>query len=116
MSESAANLAWNGHEWMSYHIFYHSQRERLLFRLVVPVLQECWRRRWMKSFFYVRYMLGGPHVRVRILCPLATQEGVEGLLRARASDFFGHWPSVSSLSKEEIWERNRLILGTDPGE
>src|SRR5215218_2073292 len=101
-------------EWTSYHIFYHDQGNRLLLQMVLPAVHELWLRRQALSFFFMRYKLGGSHIRLRLFCPQGSRDEVDAIIKARASDFFRRWPSVSSLKADEIREQNRRIVAADP--
>ncbi len=53
-----------GREWRSYHLFYHGDRD-LVLRLW-PTLAPLILSRIVDSFFFLRYSLGGPHIRIRL--------------------------------------------------
>jgi hypothetical protein len=106
---------YGGPEWASYHIFYQVDRDRLLLRMILPAMRELWLRRQVSSFFFIRYGMGGPHDRLRLLCPPCSQREVEDFLTARAMDFFRNWPSSSRLNEHAIREHNRRLAASDPG-
>ena len=115
MTQSDASHGDGAPEWASYHLFYHADGNRLLSGMILPAVRELWLRRRVSSFFFIRYPLGGPHVRLRLLCPPGAQREVEDLLTARAMDFFRRWPSSSHLDQEAIREHNRRLAASDPG-
>ncbi len=94
-------------EWASYHIFYHGSGDRVLSRLVLPVVCDAWSRRQIAGFFFLHYGLGGPHVRLRLLCTPAHRAELDEALRKAAAELFRRWPSETHLADEEILARNR---------
>lgn len=70
------------------------------------------------QFFFLRFDLGGPHVRLRLrLRALSGMDAdVERTAEAAAAAFFAHRPTPGPLSAETIHQRNRVILAEDPSE
>lgn len=104
-------------EWLSAHVHYHGDADLLLRRGV-----DGWVRRLLADglidrFFFVRYALGGPHVRLRVR-PTSRQarRRVRAAVEAGAAAFFSSHPSAASLPPAEVRRRNRAILASDPGE
>ena len=95
-----------GREWASYHVFYHGPGDRLLSRLVLPVVRDLWNRGRIDRFFFIRYGLGGPHVRLRLLCAPGAGEEAGESLRQAAEGFFARWPA-ETLDDDEIRRQNR---------
>jgi hypothetical protein len=100
--------------WLAYHVFYHGPLEQVLLRLVYPAFRELWLRDRTRRFFFLRYALGGPHVRLRLRGAPAGRQEVERVLHRRAASFFARFPAAQELSEAVIRERNRRILATDP--
>lgn len=104
-------------EWISCHIHYHGDQNLLLREAVAPGLRSLLASRLIDRFFYVRYALGGPHIRLRCRpVPGTDVREVEGVIAAGARAFFARRPSTSSWTEEEIRRRNRNILAHDPAE
>lgn len=101
-------------EWVSYHIFYQGSRDQVLSQLVFPVVCDLWRCRWIRGFFFIRYGLGGPHIRWRLLCAPEHKEEIDGTVRREAAGFFARWPSDTRLSDDEIRRQNRGFATNDP--
>jgi hypothetical protein len=101
--------------WRACHIFYHADQGCLLRRLVIPLVRELHASRVIDRFFFVRYALGGPHVRLRWRLVDESGENVaEAALSEQARQFFDEWPSTNSVSEELIKMRNRSLSGWDP--
>jgi hypothetical protein len=99
--------------WASYHIFYHERIDRVLLRLVLPLVRELGRQRKIASFFFLRYGLGGPHVRLRLLCAPRHRKSIDDALQRHAAEFFERYPSTMPRSEDEIRQRNRFFLDHD---
>jgi hypothetical protein len=105
-----------GSRWVSYHIFYHSSLDLLLLELVLPVLRELWSRNRLRRFFFIRYPLGGPHIRLRLFGGPADREEAAAVLARQAADFFARRPSTTPVDESMIREQNRRLLEHDPEE
>src|SRR5690349_1822936 len=92
-------------EWVSYHVFYQGSCDRVLSRLVLPALISLEKR--IERFFFLRYGLGGPHIRLRLLCAPEDRRACDESFRDSATDFFRRWPSETRLAEDEIRYRNR---------
>jgi hypothetical protein len=101
--------------WHAYHIFYHADRHLMLRRLVRPLLAMLASERLIDRFYFVRYDLGGPHLRVRWRVTDEKAAATAETLWSRcATDFFARYPSLKSMRREKILEINRALAGVDP--
>jgi len=101
-------------DWLSIHVFYQGNQDRLLTEAVVPALDQLTRCGSAARWFFLRYWEGGPHLRVRMRvrpgrADAATGqlfELVTGYLRANPSrlwlDAAGYQQLASMLAS---WER-----------
>lgn len=103
-------------DWRSFHLFYHARGDRVVLDLVRPIVQSLWHAGEIESFFFIRYSLGGPHIRLRLCVRPGHAATVEEKVRAAASSFFSRWPSTESRDEETIRRVNRSILANDPHE
>jgi hypothetical protein len=90
---SAGRAPLQAPEWVSYHFFYHQPGDRLLLRLVLPLVRDLRRRGRISRFFFIRHGEGGPHIRLRLLCAPRHRPQVDACLCRRAERFFARWPS-----------------------
>jgi len=101
--------------WRAYHIFYHDDLNRLLRQLVLPLIASLLRLKVIDRFFFVRYSLGGRHVRLRWRVDGESAACfAETLLATEAKNFFALWPSSDSIPEHQIRNTNRLLLQVDP--
>lgn len=109
VSADAARHAWHG-----FHLVYHGDRDLLLRALVAPLAGRMLAEREIETFFFIRYDLGGPHVRLRVR-PLPGCEGkVAARVRSAAAAFFSLHPSSAQLPAEKVQRENRTIIASDP--
>jgi hypothetical protein len=88
----------------------------LLARLAGPLVGSLLATGAIDRFFFIRYELGGPHVRLRLRTVEAAQAAVETTVAEAAEDFFARWPSVQPRAAELVQRRTREIMASDPGE
>ena len=100
--------------WRAYHLFYHGSRDRLVAELVRPLVQALRADGDVTAFYFVRYDLGGPHVRLRLHPARGRAGGVDAAVREAAAAFFARCPSTEPLSAEAILRQNAGIVSTDP--
>jgi hypothetical protein len=105
-----------GSRWVSYHLFYHASLDLLLLELVLPVLRELWSRNRLRRFFFIRYPMGGPHVRLRLFGGPEDREAAAEVLARQAADFFARRPSTTPEDENVIRERNQRLLQSNPDE
>ncbi|HEY6323910.1 MAG TPA: lantibiotic dehydratase C-terminal domain-containing protein [Thermoanaerobaculia bacterium] len=105
-----ARRATIGEDWISFHVFYHGgSLDRLLAGLVRPTVERLSRQGHIAAFFFVRYWLGGPHVRLRLLPRPGCAALVRRRVQRRAADFLRRHPSPAALSPAAIREANRAL-------
>jgi hypothetical protein len=102
--------------WVAFHLHYHEDLDRLLLGLVRPLIDDLLAAQRVDRFFFVRFALGGKHLRLRLQCREGQAPAVRDLITTRAEAFFRSCPSTRSMPAEEIQRINQSILATDPGE
>jgi hypothetical protein len=102
--------------WRAFHLFYHADLKRAVLGFVRPVVRSLWTAGGVDSFFFIRYALGGPHIRLRLHVRPGCAAAVDEKIEATASSFLARWPSNESRDEETIRRINRTILANDPHE
>lgn len=102
--------------WRSYHLYYHADRDLLLCELVRPLVESLLAEGRIASFFFVRFALGGPHIRLRLRVAPGCEREVAEAVELAAAGFFARRPSLQPLTEEEIRRDNGPILATDANE
>lgn len=100
--------------WRAYHVVYHGDRDRLLTGLVRPTVAALLDSGEITRFYFIRYGLGGPHVRLRVRAAPGRAAAVEERVAADAAAFFARCPSTRPLSDETVRRHNRELIPGDP--
>lgn len=102
--------------WLNYHLYYHQDLSSAIDGFVRPLVAGLLRSGWIDHFFFIRYWLGGPHIRLR----LRQRPGVSALaseaVETQARDFLASRPSTSKLDPEAILRFNKQVLANDAHE
>lgn len=102
--------------WLSFHAFYHGDRDLPLRHAVLPLVRELRDASLLESFFFIRYSLGGPHLRLRLLPEPGRGPQVRAMIRDRFERFFARFPSTESLDPDEIRRDDASILAHEGGD
>lgn len=103
--------------WRGFHLFHHGDRDRVVEGFVRPVAASLLAEGRARRFFFVRYALGGPHVRLRLEVgeedPSESAE-TEARVRRAAEAFLACHPSPEPLPEGRVREQNRELIASDP--
>jgi hypothetical protein len=100
--------------WQSWHLFYHSDIDIAVARFVKPTVLMLLRESTIDSFFFVRYGLGGPHVRLRCRVHPGYEDGVAERVMSLAEAFLQSFPSTRSLPEEDLRRHHAEFLADEP--
>ncbi len=106
----------SGEPWLCYHLYYHEDLSRAILRFVRPAVASLVAAGSLESFFFIRYGLGGPHLRLRLLPAAGRGEAVAAAVEARAGGFLAEHPSTSRLDREALRRGSEAIVAADPHE
>ena len=102
--------------WVSYHLYYHEDLDPPILDFVRPTASSFLRAGWIDSFFFVRFRLGGPHLRLRLRVLPGCEAQVAEAVQEGAERYLGQNPSTRSLEPAQVLSENRAILDSDPYE
>ncbi len=103
-------------EWLPAHLYYHEDLGRAVRRFVEPLTRSLVKSRLITSFHFLRYSLGGPHIRVRFrVCP-SDRDRVLQFVQQTARRFLDREPSQHSMEEESIRRLNKILLAGDSNE
>lgn len=102
--------------WLSGHLYYHQSLDQVMHGWVRPLVISLVEAETIDAFFFLRYALGGPHVRLRLHTVAGAKESVAEAMRAAAETFVHESPSASTLDDEVIQGWNKSIVASDPHE
>lgn len=82
-------------EWIALHVFYAANANPVLVQCVRPLVQDLRRRGLLRKWFFIRYWLEGPHIRVRLL-PSEPRHaaGVRAAARQAIEDYLRRRPAL----------------------
>jgi hypothetical protein len=88
-------------DWLSAHVFYHDDLDRLLIEAVGPLTEELAGAGLADGCFFLRYWDGGPHVRVRVRPAAGRRAEVGELVTERLGRFVRDHPAPDRLRQAE---------------
>jgi Lantibiotic biosynthesis dehydratase C-term len=89
--------------WLSFYIIYHTgNRDRLLVDLVRPLVRTLLQEGLIDGFFFVRYSLGGPHIRLRLKVSPGCEVKVREAVHRDGESFLRAHPSPAAVPEPEI--------------
>ncbi len=104
-------------DWLSFYIVYHTgDRDRLLVELVRPLLRSLLHEERIDSAFFIRYLSGGPHVRLRLKPLPGEAAAVREIVSRHTESFLRDHPSPEEIPEEQIRRRNPIAAAFDPHE
>jgi thiopeptide-type bacteriocin biosynthesis protein len=102
--------------WRSYQLYYHEDLNRPLLHFVRPILAKLLCEGSIDSFFFVRFGLGGPHLRLRLRARPGCIARVADEVRSAAARFLADTPSTRTLDPARIEAQTAAILASDTHE
>jgi hypothetical protein len=103
-----------GDGWHGFHLVYHADRERLLRECAAPLAAGLLRDGLATRFFVIHYLLGGPHLRLRVQCDPADASAVSARVHEAAAEFYARVPSTETQPDEKVHRHNRGVIPSDP--
>ena len=104
-----------GQQWISCHLYYHEDLNRVVRGFVQPAVALLAAVQ-IDAFFFVRYSLGGPHLRLRLRPLPGCRDEVLTAVKQFAQEFLARAPSTKSLDEEIVRRTTDSILSFDPNE
>jgi thiopeptide-type bacteriocin biosynthesis protein len=102
--------------WISLHIFYASNSNPLLSDCVAPLAEKLRGRGLISRYFFIRYWLGGPHVRLRLSPAEGAPEGeIKELLERDVRAFLTRRPAFFELNRDTLSPLYRKMYEAEYG-
>lgn len=79
--------------WVSIHLFYEKPWDHLLIQ-VKSLVESLVEKGLVEQYFFIRYWVGGPHIRLRLKVPASDVEKVKAMARATFEIYMQRYPSV----------------------
>ena len=101
--------------WRSFHLFYHGERDRVLLDFLRPAAAQLLAEGLADRFYFMRYGLGGPHLRLRFRAVRGREVALAAAVERLGGDFLARHPSTASLPAAEL-ERHQAAFLIDSQE
>lgn len=94
----------NKQQWLSAHLYYAEPWEEFLIKTIRPFIEDCARQHLADQFFFIRYWLRGPHLRLRIK---GERQTLNNELRPHLIAYFNNFFQKNpSYRKKPTWLKN----------
>lgn len=104
-------------DWVALHVFYAANANPLLTECVGPLAEQLGAEGLLERWFFIRYWLEGPHVRLRLL-PTRPQDAdqVEARARAAVEAFLRRRPALYEEDRDANADLYRNLFVVEYGE
>ncbi len=103
-------------DWVSGHLYHHENLERVVLGFVHPLVTALSAESEITGFFFIRYGLGGPHVRLRLRPTEEARDSCLDRMEQYAHAFLAREPSTCWFDENVIQLGNSATLTNDPHE
>jgi thiopeptide-type bacteriocin biosynthesis protein len=102
--------------WISIHIFYSSNGNPLLADCVAPLVAKLRAGGLISRYFFIRYWLGGPHIRLRLLpAEGVAAEAVKEVAEADLRAFLARRPALYEIDRKVLGPLYRSMYEAEYG-
>ncbi|GAA0980214.1 thiopeptide-type bacteriocin biosynthesis protein [Acrocarpospora macrocephala] len=104
-------------KWISLHIFYSSNSDPMLVECVAPLIQRLRDKQLIQRYFFIKYWLEGPHVRLRLRpAPGVPAEAVRAEVEPEVDAFLARRPALYELDGEDMGDFYQRMYVAEYGE
>src|SRR5690348_2959242 len=105
------------HNWLSMHIFYYSNPERMITDCLEPVTQQLRAQGLIQRFFFIRYWMEGMHIRLRLLpAQGVTREEIREQLEPVIAKYLQDYPALYDPMNKLLPEYYKSFFLAEYGE
>src|SRR5690606_436440 len=81
--------------WISVHAWYHdlARQDEFILGCIRPIVAALEKEAMLRRFFYIRYLSGGPHIRLRVLPEPGAEDDCRALIERELSSYLRDRPS-----------------------
>ncbi|HEX8772732.1 MAG TPA: thiopeptide-type bacteriocin biosynthesis protein [Pyrinomonadaceae bacterium] len=103
-------------QWISMHIFYSANPSKLLLNCIAPLIAELRDRGLVSRWFFIRYWMGGPHVRLRLLpAEGVTAEAVKNVAEPAIRSYLDNRPALFEMDPSLLKKHYRRMFEAEYG-
>ncbi|MEO8970177.1 MAG: lantibiotic dehydratase C-terminal domain-containing protein [Ktedonobacteraceae bacterium] len=89
--------------WISIHIFYSSNANPLIVDCLAPLIDLLRKRGLIRRYFFIKYWMEGPHVRLRLLLAEGVEEEeVKRVIEPVIAEYLQRRPALYDLDSEQF--------------
>ena len=104
-------------EWQATHVFYASNANPMLVEGVAPLIERLRERGLIERWFFIKYWLEGPHVRLRVLpAPDADPDEVRAEVDAALQAFLRRRPALYEADSDGLGDLYKRMFVAEYGE
>jgi hypothetical protein len=105
------------HDWLSVHVFYASNANPMLVECVQPLVDRLRADRLITRYFFIKYWMEGPHVRLRVMpAPGVDPELVRMEVNQALDDFLRRRPALYEADQEGLADLYKQMFIAEYGE
>ncbi|MBY8872564.1 thiopeptide-type bacteriocin biosynthesis protein [Micromonospora sp. PLK6-60] len=105
------------HGWLSVHVFYASNANPMLVEGVRPLVDELRADGLISRYFFIKYWMEGPHVRLRVLpAPGVDPALVRARVDAAISAFLGRRPALYEVDADGLGDLYKQMFLAEYGQ
>lgn len=105
------------HDWISVHVFYASNANPMLVECVQPLVDRLRADGVISRYFFIKYWLEGPHVRLRLLpAPGVDPQDVRTEVNAALDEFLRRRPALYEADQDGMADLYKQMFLAEYGE
>lgn len=104
-------------KWLSVHIFYSSNQNPIIVDCIGPMVDTLREQGYIRRYFFIKYWMEGPHVRLRLLpAQGVSHEKLKALIEPRIEKFLQERPALYELEQERYGAFHKQMFLAEYGE
>lgn len=104
-------------DWIAIHIFYASDSNPVLVECLRPLVRQLQRDSLIRRYFFIKYWMEGPHVRLRLLTTTPDYaEAVMAVAEPQITQFLKRRPALYEVDHESIRPHYKQMFIAEYGE
>lgn len=103
--------------WISIHIFYHGDQNKLIVNCVAPLIADLREQNLIQRYFFIKYWVEGPHVRLRLLpANGADDEKIKHMAEQAITRYLQQRPALYNLDQRVVASFYKELFVMEYGE
>lgn len=103
-------------QWISIHVFYSANPSKLLLNCIAPLIADLRDKGLISRWFFIRYWMGGPHVRLRLLpAEGVTAQAVKDVAEPAIKSYLENRPALFEMDPALLKKHYRRMFEAEYG-